>query len=185
MLKNYFSVRVYVIIDACLLAVWLVSGINGWTVFAKYPYIAAGVWCILTIPLAAIGLLSVYQRVQLHHRKNVHTQYEYEQQTELRLEQMRQQYALPSPTDATIIEIDNKAGMGTIGSPGDGTQIGTLPVGTRTTQHKQDDNTVVAEQLRKAPFTSMTEMEKMTGIPRGSIGRTDAWKNRTMRNASA
>ena len=171
MLKNYFSVRVYVIVDACLLAVWLVSGINGWSEFAKYPYVAAIVWCGLTIPLAAIGLITVYQRLHLHHRKNVHTQYEYEQQTEIRLAEMRQQYSL-SPPPLTIHQqnsILSNQPVALSGQLADGrTDVNGQVIDEAT--DREADKRKVLFYVQQYPKSGYREIGKAVGFGRTKVG---------------
>lgn len=186
MIKNYINVRVFVMLDIILLTTWVVLLINGWPVIAAYPMFDAIVLAAFSIPLVGIATFSIYQRSQLVQRKHTHIQYIHEQEEEYRVTYLQQQQLPPYPDNSIAIaeseedeQLSQQAGSG-------GTLLSAIPE-SQSIPHgivAQDEilrncNVAVARQLSANPGMSMNQMIKATGYSRGTIGRTNAWKDRS------
>ena len=104
----------------------------------------------------------------LKHHKNV-------------MRSIREMDALPYPDNTYAIEkvedvrqVSHKAGTS-------GTLLQGVPLsqGVPGETPAKSDNVVVAYYLADHPGASIRDIEKATKIPRASIGRTNAWKNRS------
>ncbi len=180
MIKQYFSVRVFVILDICLLATLAIAFYAGWSVIKAFPVADAVTFALLILPLAGIGVKSVFQRSQLMHRKHEHIQYINEQQEEYRIEELRSHLPLPLSSLSQVKE--EHMGQVSQGSGTNGTAIPSVPlsqsVPTKMPTTPDDFNVSVAYYLSQYPQASIREVERATGIPKSNIGRTPAWQNR-------
>jgi hypothetical protein len=74
--------------------------------------IAAFLFGALSLPLAVLFVISVGQRLFLIHRKHVHDQWMYEQQQEIKLEQLRSlplSSLTPVENDDDVLRLSNQS----------------------------------------------------------------------------
>jgi hypothetical protein len=98
------------------------------------------------------------------------------------IQRIRSGQPLPSPTVITQaqFQVDNGTPSHSLGTGG--THILDVPssqsVPHKTSGTPDDFNATVAFYLSQYPAASIREVERATGIPKSSIGRTNAWQNR-------
>jgi hypothetical protein len=97
MLKNYFAIRIFVMLDIAGITLYAIALVNGWPLLHVLVLPSAIIWGALSVPLAGLFVFSVYHRLMLLQRKHTHVQYMYEQQQEILLQQQRQGLLSPSP----------------------------------------------------------------------------------------
>jgi|GEM_PF-6796238 len=182
MLKNYFAIRIFVMLDIAGITLYAIALVNGWPLLHVLVLPSAIIWGALSVPLAGLFVFSVYHRLMLLQRKHTHVQYMYEQQQEILLQQQRQGLLSPSPQNAAppqiMLEEDDLSQQSQSGVPMlSGVPLSqSVPRGTAATP--DDFNVTVAMYLSQYPHASIREVERATGIPKSTIGRTLAWQNR-------
>lgn len=91
------ATRVFVMVDVVMGVLFLVGLIIGFHVLLAYAAIVTLIWCTIVIPLAWLGVWSVYHRLNLVHHKHSHEQYIIQQRDLIQSEIERQNVALPHP----------------------------------------------------------------------------------------
>lgn len=100
-------------LDIVGLTLYFLSLINGgWPFMHTHAEIAAFLFGALSLPLAVLFVISVGQRLFLIHRKHVHDQWMYEQQQEIKLEQLRSlplSSLTPVENDDDVLRLSNQS----------------------------------------------------------------------------
>lgn len=100
-------------LDIVGLTLYFLSLINGgWPFMHTQAEIAAFLFGALSLPLAVLFVISVGQRLFLIHRKHVHDQWMYEQQQEIKLEQLRSlplSSLTPVENDDDVLRLSNQS----------------------------------------------------------------------------
>jgi len=166
-----FYVGLYTIITTSLVIVEVASIKIGWPWLSTLVHPMGILFLAINVPLALIGVAKISHVVYLHsvqHHRNV-------------MRSIRAADAYP-PTLVGVTHQQHISEDETVSqSLGTG---GTLLSGVSSSQgvpsetHAKNDNVVIAYYLVDHPGASIRDIEKAPKIPRASIGRTNAWKNR-------
>jgi len=144
MIKSYIATSVFVMVDIAMGVLFLIGLLIGFHVLLAYAAAVTIVWCTIVIPLAWLGVWSVFHRLNLVHHKHSHEQYVVQQRDLMQLEVERHNLALPHST--TIHQQNNILSNQPMARLG---QVRTEDMDTNVLTDVLDEDAIVAPQLSR------------------------------------
>lgn len=174
MIRSYIATRVFIMVDVVMGILFLVGLIIGFHVLLAYAAAVTIIWCTIVIPLAWLGVWSVYHRLNLVHKKHSHEQYIIQQRDLMQLEIERQNVALPHPN--MVIQQNNLLSaqqlnplMDSHGQLADGRTRTSGQVVDEATDREADKRKVLL-YVQQYPRAGYREIGKAVGFGRTKVG---------------